>query len=655
MDSETQERILELLDDNKTANEIVKILKDEDNIKISKATVNRTRRLTKVLGDDKKLTAEERDVYLSYMLKQKAKDEKRPWYIRFNPITRTAADGPYDDNMPDVAMDGHQSFLNNYTPRNFMEAVDVDVDDSGKISSSPVPYTARTLDSNENQPLPKFFWNPYTALDLIVFQDVYTHTICGTVIDVVVAFLVGLGIKPVLKLVNPHAVELKEIDVPDMQLQNMQKQQEMQQQTQDPEDPENKPEEEQETKPEKEPEKPPTKKREETKEEAIEREIDENENLLEPLIALDRWIGEIQDDDDEEDGIKEDWNTKVEALVRNHYIFGRDLMTRELDKDNPFTWNDKKWPNIETIYKVQHPRDINFIEISQKTFNIKRVSLMFSASMLDKDDMIYLAHMEESPIYNGKGYGYSLLQRMLGHGRSLRKLIDRDFPNVASIGYAPFTIVATKRDEKGTGNEASQGQTFINTMVAGQPNHTALKDPKNDLVVHHIDTKPDIPGMIDMAHFHAESAAKVAQVPTALIAKEKDPNRDTLMGILRVFAETEIPRKRMPIIKVFTNQYYMRNFKKFYKDDKKTLEKFRVEAEFTDVKIDSWADIVGAFVELNKIFRFKAEAAGKILNIDNLEGKIDPEKEPIGESSMDLGNGNKLSMSGPPPKPKKST
>ena len=648
MDAETQERILELLDDNKTANEIVKILKDEDNIKISKATVNRTRRLTKVLGDDKKLTAEERDVYLSYMQKQKAKDEKRPWYIRFNPITRTAADGPYDDNMPDVAMDGHQSFLNNYTPRNFMEAVDVDVDDSGKISSSPVPYTARTLDSNENQPLPKFYWNPYTALDLIVFQDVYTHTICGTVIDVVVAFLVGLGIKPVLKLVNPHAVELKEIDVPDMQLQNMQKQQEMQQQTEDPE-------EEQENKPESKPEKPPTKKRQETKEEALERVIDDNQNLLEPLIALDRWIGEIQDDDDEEDGIKEDWNTKVEALVRNHYIFGRDLMTRELDKDNPFTWNDKKWPNIETIYKVQHPRDINFIEISQKTFNIKRVSLMFSASMLDKDDMIYLAHMEESPIYNGKGYGYSLLQRMLGHGRSLRKLIDRDFPNVASIGYAPFTIVATKRDEKGTGNEASQGQTFINTMVAGQPNHTALKDPKNDLVVHHIDTKPDIPGMIDMAHFHAESAAKVAQVPTALIAKEKDPNRDTLLGILRVFAETEIPRKRMPVIKVFTNQYYMRNFKKFYKDDKKTLEMFRVEAEFTDVKIDSWADIVGAFVELNKIFRFKAEAAGKILNIDNLEGKIDPEKEPLGESSMDLGNGNKLSMSGPPPKPKKST
>ena len=637
MDSETQERILELLDEYKSANDIVKILKDEGT-RISKATVNRTRRLTKVLGDDMKLSSEEREVYLSYMKKSIEKKEKRQkiWHTIFHPITRTAVDGPFDPNMPEVSMDGHQSFLNNYTPRNAMEAIDVDIDDSGKIQSQPVPFTARQLDNT--QILPKFFWNPYTALDLIVFQDVYTHTICGTIIDVVVAFLVGLGIKPVLKLVNENDIEPQDKEVPDKKAQNQQ------QQNEDPDKPQENTQ-----------QKPKIEKVKETKEEAIEREIDDNQDLLEPLIALDRWIGEYNESDDIEDGIKEDWNTKVEALVRNHFIFGRDLMTREIDPENLFEWNDKKWDNIETIYKVQHPRDINFIEVSQKTFNIKRVSLMFSANMLDKDDMIYLAHMEESPIYNGKGYGYSIEQRMLGHGRSLRKLIDRDFPNIASIGYAPFTIVATKRDEKGTSNEASQGQTFINTMVAGQPNHVALKNPKDDLAVHHIDTKPDISGMIDMAHYHAEAAAKVAQVPTALVAKEKDPNRDTLMGILRVFAETEIPRKRMPIIKVFTNQYYMKNFKKFYADKPEILKKFRVEAEFTDVKIDSWADIVPAFVELNKIFRFKADAAGKILNIENFEGKIDPEKEPLGESnSMQDGDGNTITMTKGPPKPNKS-
>jgi len=620
LDAELQEQILELLDEDKSANDIVKILKDEGT-KISKATVNRTRRLTKVLGDDKKLSPEEREVYLSYMKKSIEKNEKRQkiWHTIFHPITRTAVDGPFDPNMPEISENGHQSFLNSYIPKNSFEAIDVDVNDKGKIQSEPVPFTAK---KNGVNTIPKFFWNPYTALDLIVFQDVYTHTICGTIVDVLVAFTVGMGIHPVLKLINKDIPdnEIKDKDIKRKDSMGNGK----------------------------------TEKRKETNQEALERILDENKSLLDPLIAIDESFG--KQSDDQEDGISEDWNTKVEALVRNHWIFGRDLMTMETDEDNIFEWDGEKFPEIRMVAKVQHPRDINFIEINQNNFNIVRVSLMFSSSMLERSDMIYLAHMENSPIYNGKGYGYSLEQRMLGNGRSLRKLIDRDFPNVASIGYAPFTIVATKRDEKGTNSEASQGQTFINTMVAGQPNHTALKDPKNDLVVHHIDTKPDIPGMIDMANYHAEAAAKTVQVPTSLVAKEKDPNRDTLLGILRIFAETEIPRKRMPITRAFTHQHYMVNFKEIYKNKPKITEKFRVEAEFTDVKIDSWADIVGAFLELSKIFRFTADAAGEILGIENLEGKIDTEKEPLGESTMmQDADGNKLTMTKGPPKPKKST
>ena len=63
--------------------------------------------------------------------------------IIFNAITRTAVDGPYDPNMPEISQDGHQSFLNNYIPRNSMEAIDVDVNDKGKIMSTPTPFTAK--------------------------------------------------------------------------------------------------------------------------------------------------------------------------------------------------------------------------------------------------------------------------------------------------------------------------------------------------------------------------------------------------------------------------------------------------------------------------------------------------------------------------------
>ena len=77
MDESTQERILELFDEDKSANEIVDILKKEDNIKVSKATVNRCRKLITALGDDKKLSPDERKVYLSYMEKQNKKEQGR--------------------------------------------------------------------------------------------------------------------------------------------------------------------------------------------------------------------------------------------------------------------------------------------------------------------------------------------------------------------------------------------------------------------------------------------------------------------------------------------------------------------------------------------------------------------------------------------------
>jgi len=618
LNDSTQELILELLDDGKSANDIVDILKDEHNIKISKSTVNRARKLTKALGDDKTLTPEEREVYLAYMEKQKQKEEPKKWYSYFTPITRTAVDGPFDPNMPEMSMGGHQNFLNQYTPQNITQAIDVDIDSKGKVNSNPVPFTGKT---KEGLPAyPKFFWNPYTVLDYLVFQDVYTHTICGTIVDLLVSFSVGMGIKPVLKLINPNDVEIKDKDVTRKDPLGVDK----------------------------------TEKIKETKEEAIERTIDENQKLLDPLIAIDESFGELS----EQVGIGEDWDSIVEAFVRNHWIFGRDMITMETSDDYVFEFEGKKYPEIRTIAKVQHPRDINFVQIDQDTQNLVSVSLMFSPNMVTKDEMIYLAHKSDSPIYNGKWYGYSLMQRMLGQGRSLRKLIDRDFPNVASIGYAPFTIVALLRDEKGTKNESTQNQTFLNSMTSGQPNGISLKNPQKDIAVHHIDTKPDIPGMIDMAHFFSESAAKTAQVPTSLVAKEKDPNRDTLLGILRLFAEVEIPRRRLPITRAFTKQHYMVNWNVIYKDKQKVTDIFRVEAEFTNVKIDSWADIIGSFVELNKIFRFKADAAGEFLGIENLESKIDPEKEPLGESqSIEDGNGNKLTMSKSPKPfaPKKST
>jgi hypothetical protein len=255
--------------------------------------------------------------------------------------------------------------------------------------------------------------------------------------------------------------------------------------------------------------------------------------------------------------------------------------------------------------------------------------------------------MQNSAIYNGKFYGYSKMQRMIGHGRSLRKLVDRDFPNIASIGYAGFSVIAFRKDSKGTGTseEDSQNTAFVNSLTIGSPNATTLEDPEKDMHVHNIDTEPKIKEMIEMAHYHAEAAAKSAEVPTTLISKEKDPNRDTLLGVLRIFLENVITRHRIVIGKKIAAQWYMKNFRIIYKDKPKILEQFHVEAEFDDFKLESWADLVDSVVELAKLKPLKAEALGELLGIQNFENMVDPEGEKLVQESITDQDGNKLTFS----------
>ncbi|KKL24662.1 hypothetical protein LCGC14_2413090, partial [marine sediment metagenome] len=270
--------------------------------------------------------------------------------------------------------------------------------------------------------------------------------------------------------------------------------------------------------------------------------------------------------------------------------------------------------------------------------------LMFGGAMIDSSDMLYMEHMQNSAIYNGKFYGYSKMQRMIGHGRSLRKLVDRDFPNVSSIGYAGFSIIAFKRDSKGSKEETDQNKAFVNTMTIGSPNATSLVDPEHDMKVHNVDTDPKIQEMIEMAHYHAEASAKSAEVPTTLISKEKDPNRDTLLGVLRIFLENVITRHRIIIGKKIAAQWYMKNFRIIYKDKPKILEQFHVETEFDDFKLESWADLVSSIVELSKLKPLKAEALGELLGIQNFENMIDPEGDKLEEQSLTDKDGNKLTM-----------
>ena len=558
--------------------------------------------------------------------KKNAQNKKKNIFLRIIPLKRTSVDpepGAFDslDYSYGDAIRHKNNFLENYIPQNQIQPLDVEIN-QGKIISQ-APFVAGKKDNGQVL-FPKFFINPLNALDMIVLQDVYMHTICGSIIDILTSFTVGKGVRPTLKLNSENIEDIKKIKI--------QKNDETEGSQQTSEKGE---------------EGSPLQE-DETKEELQARVLDENKWLLDPLIAIDDSFSDPKQTDP---FLDETWNDKVEALIRNHWIFGRDMLTYEYFDDKIFVWNDKKFPDIPNVVKVIHPRDIGFVQPDQPTQKLAAVSLMFSNNMIEANDMLYLEHVQNSPIYNAKYFGYSKMMRMLGDGRSLRKLKDRDFPNVASIGYAGFSIIAFGADTKGSDQELSQNTAFVNNMTVGAPNAISLEDPEHGMKVHDVNTNPQIREMIEMAQYHAEAAAKSAEVPTTLVSKEKDPNRDTLLGVLRLFKENVIRNHQSKIGKVLDAQWYMKNWRIIYKDNKDVLKNFHVECEFEDIKLESWDDLVSSVVELSKLNPLKAEALGELLGIANYQSKIDPEGKPLQDTSTMIDNeGNEITTTKKPAK-----
>ena len=611
MQSELVKKATSLIEDNELSDyEIARQLSTKSQ-KVTRSAIHRLRKKLNLKVETflDRLTPEERDVYLDYVHQKIENDDdtsSKSWFTRLFPIRRSAADPPittFDgEEMP--TMSEHNNFLNYYTPQYDIQPIDVEVDKNNEIISQG-PFVAKST-KDKTTTYPRYFLNQYTALDYILYQNIWMTTVCGSIIDILTAFTMGRGIRPILKLNDSVNIELKTING-----------------------------------------------KKESKDEAEARIIEENESLLDPIIAIDK---SFSDPDQKDPYLDEDFNTKIEALVRNHWIFGRCMLLKESFDEYTFEWEGTKYPKIPNVLKVIHPRDMGFVQIDQPTLKLKGIQLNYSTTIIPADEMLFLEHNPDSPIYLGKYYGYSKMQRMLGHGRSLRKLIDKDFPNVASVGYAGFSIVAFKRDKKGSNAESDQNQSFVNTMTVGLPNAATFDNPADDVHVHQIDTDPKIKEMIEMAHYHAEACAKINEVPTALVAKEKDPNRDTLLGILRLFIENVVKRHRVTIGTKIAAQHYMPNFRIIYEGKSEILDKFHIESEFDDFKLESWVDIVDAVVNLNQLFKLKVDANGELLGIPNLETKIDPDGTPINPTqSFTDADGKTLEMKTTKPSKKTET
>ncbi|MCH9657199.1 hypothetical protein K0U27_00655 [archaeon] len=410
---------------------------------------------------------------------------------------------------------------------------------------------------------PKFFMNPYQDLDYMVLQDIYANSIAGRIIDRKEELKFGQGIKPVLKLRDPKSIG---------------------------------------------------------DEDAQQKEIDDNHEIIDTLLAIDEALGDP--DDAIDPFLDDDINSKFQALSKNSAVFGRAMIIKEFQR--PLVLADgRSFTGIPNVLKVIHPRDIGIVEIDQASWKLKSVNVRFTGRNVSPAEMIYLEQGSNNPVYNALHYGFSEMQSMIGASRTLRQIIEVDFPTIAKHVWAGIGFMFVK-PEGTTESEKQSELDQINSVARAGRLNSLMINPE-DVRTDFQDFNPKINEMVQLCDFLIRYNIAQIGMPQALFAQEKDSNRSTLVQKVRFFLDGGLKNQQRHTAQQIAKQWYMPNFKAVYGKDSEIFKKFKIEAEFEPLKLEAFDDAVDAVIKLNKEFPLTAEAAGDLLGIDNFETMIDPD------------------------------
>ena len=426
------------------------------------------------------------------------------------------------------------------------------------------PLTASVIKSNAKRNiLPRFFMNPYQDLDYMVLQDIYANSIGGRIIDRKEELKFGRGIKPVLKLRNPkmHGDDDKQQKL-----------------------------------------------------------LEKNQEIIDKLMMVDDALGDP--DDALDPFLDTDVNTKFQALSKNAAVFGRCMIVKQFTKRLLLADGTLAPSTIPNILKVIHSRDMGIVEIDQESWKLKSVNIRFSSQQILPHEMIYIENGSNNPVYNALHYGFSEMQSMIGASRSLRQMIEIDFPTITKHVWAGIGFMFIKPEGTTEGAKQSELDQINSIARAGRLNSLML-DPEN-VRVDFQDFNPKIQELVSLADFLIRYNIAQTGMPQALFAQEQDSNRSTLVQKIRLFMDGGLKNNQRDFALQFAKQWYMPNFKALFGKDSKEFKTFKIEAEFEPLKLEAFDDAVEAVIKLNKEFPLLPEAAGELLGIENFEQKLDP-------------------------------
>ena len=273
--------------------------------------------------------------------------------------------------------------------------------------------------------IPHTFANPVQHVDNRLYESLMKHTFIGSLVDSFVKYLVGIGFKPELELLNPDVDEEKN-----------------------------------------------------------KKQIESGQQIISDLLEIDRQI-----DLNESEDIDVSFQDKVTAMITSTlaynrgalmYIYEKPIEIRGVQYDT--IPNHMIFAHAQDLGMIETDPDtwrLKKVQWRMDAFGLTDV----------KDMIYLWNPITSSKVHNSWYYGISIITPMIPASKLLRQLLSNDFPAMAKNAWANPLIFVTKSEGNTKESKKQEWQDFSNGLKSGSANvviadpadtdvHTISFDPK---------------------------------------------------------------------------------------------------------------------------------------------------------------------------------
>lgn len=322
------------------------------------------------------------------------------------------------------------------------------------------------------------------------------------------------------------------------------------------------------------------------------KELKKYENELNELIHYDNKIN---------------FEKKLKDAITMTIVFGRCVIAFE-------------GTGLPTALKIIHPRDLGRVFLDQETWGLEKVITTFPSDELVPDEMVYCINRPDSPRRRTMWYGYSEMQRIVGAARAWRRIVEYDMPEITTSMWAGYGMFILKKMGRSKIDAENDANTLLNSLQSGAFNAVTV-DSNDEVEFKNLDLNPKIKEMVDLASFYERIIIGNFAVPSALLGREEDQNRATLIGKIQFFLQGVVKSRRDWVSELVSQQWYERNLRKMGMGD--ILEKVRVKAEFEPIIVESWFDLVDAVLRIKGVFpQMPDDQLLELLNLEEFKTEL---------------------------------